>query len=116
MAYIVQHAETGYEYHLAKKKPSPISRFFLWAEKQDEKNHILWVGGSVTAMAAVIFPLTMAAVLVNGGGFGLIIGAMTSLVLVVITNLAAMPTKYTVPFFFLGILIDAAVIAASFFI
>ncbi len=58
----------------------------------------------------------MAVILMNGAVFGLIVGAMTPLVLVVVTNLAALPTKYTIPFFFLGILIDIALIAMSFWI
>jgi hypothetical protein len=115
MAYTIQHSEANYQYHLAKKHSS-LSNFFSWAEEQDEQNHIAWVGGSVTAMSAVLFPLTMTVILLNGAVFGLIIAAMTSLALVVVTNLAALPTKYTIPFFFLGILIDVAAIAASFFV
>jgi len=56
------------------------------------------------------------AILFHGGSFGLIIATMTSLVLVVVTNLAALPTKYTIPFFLLGIAIDVVVIGLSFFI
>ncbi len=67
-------------------------------------------------MTAVFFPMTMTAILFHSASFGLIITAMTSLVLVVVTNLAALPTKYIIPFFFLGILIDLVVIALSFFI
>lgn len=58
----------------------------------------------------------MTVILMNGAVFGLIVGAMASLCLVVITNLAALPTKYTIPFFFLGTLIDIALIAMSFWI
>ena len=55
----------------------------------------------------------MAAVLVQGASFSLIMAAMVSLALVVITNLAALSTKYTIPFFFLGILIDAGIVVAA---
>ena len=116
MAYTVSQQDSGYQYHLANKKQGIIASFLSWAEKQDEKNHIAWVGASVTAMSAVFFPLTMSVILLNGAVFGLIIIAMTALALVVITNLASLPTKYTIPFFFLGLLIDAGVIIASFFV
>ena len=56
----------------------------------------------------------MALVLLNGASFGLIVAAMGSLAVVVISNLAALPTKYTIPLFFLGILIDLAIVVASF--
>jgi hypothetical protein len=39
---------------------------------------------------------------------------MISLAIVVITNLAALPTKYTIPAFLLGILIDLVLIIVSF--
>ena len=67
-------------------------------------------------MSAVIFPLTMAAILLNGAVFSLIITAIVSLALVVITNLAAMSTRYTIPFLMLGILIAIVAITLSFFI
>lgn len=79
-------------------------------------HHIGWVGICVTSMTAVVFPLTLAAVLFNGASFGLIIVAMCSLVLVFVSNLAAMPTKYTIPFFAVGVAIDLVVIGLSFFI
>jgi len=105
-----------YTYHLAQKRPSVVTRFLRWAEGEDSERHVGWVGITVTVMAAICFPLTMTVILMNGAVFGLIVGAMASLCLVVITNLAALPTKYTIPFFFLGTLIDIALIAMSFWI
>jgi hypothetical protein len=116
MAYTFQQHDTSYQYHLANRKASVLTRFFKWAEEQGERNHLAWVGGAVTATSAVLFPLTMTVILLNGAVFGLIIAAMAALALVVITNLAALPTKYTIPFFFLGVIIDAAIIVSSFFI
>jgi uncharacterized membrane protein (UPF0136 family) len=101
---------------MAKTRPTAISRFFKWAASEDQERHIGWVGITVTVMTAICFPLTMAVVLLNGAVFGLIVAAMVSLVLVVVTNLAALPTRYTIPFFFLGTLIDLVVIGFSFFV
>ncbi|SRR5579871_119810 len=116
MEYITRNPESAYVYHMAARRKSAISRFFQWAAKEDAEHHIGWVGATVTSMTAVFFPLTMAAILINGGAFGLIIVAMASLALVVITNLAALSTKYTIPFFFLGVLTNIAVVVASFII
>ncbi len=114
MAYTISHSQAAYNYRNTEKKPSVILRFFIWAKNQDEVNHVGWVGISVTLMSAVLFPLTMAVVLLNGGIFGLIIMAMVALDLVVITNLAALPTRYTIPFLALGALIDITAIVCSF--
>lgn len=61
------------------------------------------------SMTAGIFPLTMYIIIINGASFGLIMGAMVSLAMVVVTNLSALSTKYTIPFFFLAILIDVVI-------
>lgn len=116
MSYTISSQQKVYQFQETATKPSTLTRFFKWAENEDKINHVSWVGISVTTMAAVIFPLTMAVVLLNGVSFGLIMVAMVSLVLVVVTNLAALPTKYTIPFLFLGGLVDLIVIISSFFI
>ena len=90
-----------------------ITRLVEWTKNQ-EKNHIAWVGISITVMSAIFFPITMTAILFNGATLSLIMGAMISLAAVVITNLAALPTKYTIPAFALGILIDIVLIVTSF--
>lgn len=92
-----------------------FARYLTWVKNQ-EKNHIAWVGISITAMSAVFFPVTMSAILFNGAVFKLIIGAMISLALVVITNLSALPTRYTIPALVLGVLMDIALIITSFII
>ena len=116
MEYTISTPQTLHHYSLSKEKKSFVTSFIQWATNQDAEYHVAWVGISITFMTAIFFPLTMAAILLNGAVFGLIIVAMVSLALVVIVNLAAMPTRYTIPLFLLGILIDVAAIAASFFI
>ena len=102
-------ASTISPYSTSNRNSSLISRFFSWAAAEDEKRHIGWIGITVMTMASGIFPLTMYIIMINGGSFGLIMGALVALAIVVVTNLAALPTKYTIPFFFLAILIDVVV-------
>ena len=116
MDYTISTSPTLHHYSLSKEKKSFVSRFIQWATNEDAEYHVAWVGISITSMAAIFFPLTMSVILLNGAAFGLIIVAMVSLALVVITNLAAMPTRYTIPIFLLGVLIDVAAIVASFII
>jgi len=115
MSYSISQPQNLLFQVTAKTNKSIIKSFFQWAISQ-EKYHVGWVGFSVTIMAAVFFPLTLSAVLFNGAVFSLIILAMISLVMVVITNLAALPTKYTIPALFLGIIMDAIAVIVSCFL
>jgi hypothetical protein len=103
-------------YSPAVSQPSLIVRFFNWAENEDVDHHVGWVGFSIMAMTGVFFPITMSAILFNGGSFALIIAAMVPLVLVFVTNLASLPTKYTIPFLLIGVLAELAIIILSFFV
>jgi hypothetical protein len=107
------HATTPVSGYSEARSGSIFSRFFSWCANEDAERHIGWVGVTVTTTTAIFFPVTMCIILLNGELFGLIIAAMASLALVVVTNLAALPTKYTIPFYFLGILIDVVAIALS---
>jgi hypothetical protein len=94
---------------------SIATRFINWSTNE-QKNRIAWVGISIVVITAVFFPITMVSILIHGASFKLIIGAMFSLILVVVPNLAALPTRYTIPAFFTGVFIDIILIAFSFFI
>jgi hypothetical protein len=96
-----------------KSQVHVIARFMEWIKKE-EKNHIAWVGASIMVMSAVFFPITITAILLNGAIFTLVMGAVVSLAGVVITNLAALPTKYTIPALMMGILMDIVLIVISF--
>ena len=64
MTYILSQPEILQ--NISTKKRSFISRLFQWTADEDHEHHIGWVGGNVTAMTTVFFPVTMASVLVNG--------------------------------------------------
>ena len=110
----IRSSEQKYTYHLAAKRPSALSRFLKWAESEDEERHLGWLGITVTSMSTIFCPLAMAIILMNGGAFALIIVVLVALALVVVSNLAALPTKYTIPFFFLGVLMDIAAMGLTF--
>ena len=119
LKYKIQHMQaiihlSEYQSLQAQRSRSKVFTSLLdWINKE-EKNRIAWVGISITAMSAIFFPITMSAILFNGAVFPLIMGAMISLAMVVITNLAALPVKYTIPAFLLGILMDLVLIVISF--
>ncbi|MEP6747312.1 MAG: hypothetical protein ABJB86_06285 [Bacteroidota bacterium] len=116
MLYAITTAKSETTYSNRTKSHSFVSAFFQWAAMQDKEHHLGWTGICLLATAAVLFPLTMTFILLNGAVFSLMIIAMIALVVVMVLNFASMPTRYTIPAFVLGIAIDIAVILTSIFI
>jgi hypothetical protein len=88
---------------------SIITRFTNWCKGQ-EKNRIGWLGGILAIHGCVITPITLFAIILSGTYFPFYAGALVAIGMVVVTNLAAMPTKITIPVFFFSVLIDIAII------
>jgi hypothetical protein len=90
-------------------KPTLWKRLIQWAEGQ-EKNRFGWTAGILAGHGCVTTILTVFAILLTGNQFifwPIAIGAMAACV---ITNLAAMPTKITIPVFFVSLLVDLIII------
>ena len=90
----------------------------LWSKfmnfcKGQEQNRLLWLGIALAAHGCIITPLTVMAVLLAGTNFFLFIAAFVAMGMSVVTNLAAMPTRITIPVFILSILIDIAIVVAT---
>jgi hypothetical protein len=85
-------------------------RFIHWTDSQEE-NRFLWLAVALFGHGCVITIITIIAILLSGNHFILwpfAIGAMT---LCVITNLAALPTRVTIPVFLFSVLVDVVIIA-----
>jgi hypothetical protein len=91
-----------------------ISNFLTWSKNQEE-NRILWVCISLAGHGCVLTPLTVLAVAFAGMSMTLFMLALIAMALSLVTNLAAMPTKVTIPALALSIVIDIAVVIACFF-
>lgn len=108
METIVHHSinqsytETHYSY-------SPWKRFITWAEGQEE-NRLLWLALAVVGHGCIITILTIVAIIFSGNLFIFWPFAIAAMAMAVISNLAAMPTKITIPVFFFSILVDLAII------
>ena len=90
----------------------------LWSKfmnfcKGQEQNRLLWLGIALAGHGCIITPLTVMAVLLAGTNFYLFIAAIVAMGMSLVTNLAAMPTRITIPVFILSILIDVAIVIAS---
>ena len=108
MATIINQT-IGNTFSTTAEKTSITQRFMTWAKDQ-ERNRLLWVGLVLAGDGCIITPLTVMAVLLAGTNLFLFILALVAMGASLVTNLAAMPTKVTIPVFFLSILVDLAII------
>ncbi len=105
----IQRAIHGIQFDATVRKSTLVQRFFNWCEGQ-EKNRLGWLAGILTGHGCFITPLVLLVVVSTGNNFiywPLIIAAMG---MCLVTNLAAMPTRVTIPVFFLSLLIDLGIV------
>lgn len=104
-SYNASYAQTA-------KKQSVIAQFFAWCESQ-EQYRFGWLAVILAVHGCVLSPATVLIIALGGNSitlWGMALGAMA---MALVTNLSAMPTKITIPVFFLSILIDLVVIGIS---
>ncbi len=94
------------------KKQSLSTRFLNWANEQEPLRYG-WLGVILAVHGCFLTPATVFVVLYSGNNIWMIVTAVTVMTMSLVTNLAAMPTKITIPVFFAGIIIDLAIIAIS---
>ncbi len=88
------------------------TRFIQYADKQ-EYNRLGWLVAGILGHGTIFTILTLLAVTFLGNIFILYVIACCSMVMVVAVNLAAMPTKFTIPTLFISLLIDISVIITA---
>jgi len=95
----------------ASNKTSLWKKFISWCEGQ-EKNRLGWLAGAVAGHGCVLTILTMAAIIFSGNHFIFWPFAIAAMGACLVVNLAALPTKITIPVFFISVLIDMVIIAS----
>jgi hypothetical protein len=88
---------------------SLISRFSNWCAAQ-EPNRLGWLGAIIAIHGCVLTPVTLFFIVLAGTNITFFVAALVAMGMSLVTNLAAMPTKITLPAFFISVLIDVAVI------
>lgn len=102
-------AEDLYNYHVTHKE-TIISKFLNWCDAQ-ESNHFLWLALTFFAQIGLTVPITGVAIVFFGGNSLILWAIMAAVnVPVLVLNLAAMPTKTTLPFIFFGWFTQAIII------
>ncbi len=98
-----------YAHQMHTTKVSAWKKFIDWCIGQ-EKYRIGWLAVALTLHGCVLTIFTMFAVILAGNHFifwPFIIGGMG---ITLVVNLAAMPTKITIPVFFFSVLMDLVII------
>ncbi|MEI6948270.1 hypothetical protein V9K67_13825 [Paraflavisolibacter sp. H34] len=90
-----------------------LSRFFAWCAGQ-EQNRFGWLAIVLAGHGCVLTPLTLFATALTGVNIFFFVLALVAMGMALVTNLAAMPTKVTIPVFALSVLIDLAIILSCF--
>lgn len=88
--------------------------FIRWCQAQQE-NRLLWMGVALGIHGCFLTPLTMMVVLLNGHGpamFSLVILSMGG---TLVPNLAALPTRITIPVFIFSVILDLILLVLAIF-
>lgn len=100
--------------NISETRHSLIGQFITWCKSQ-EKYQFGWVAVIIISHGCVITPITLFAVILSGNNFffwGMAIAAMG---MSLVSNLAAMPTKITIPIYFFSLAIDLAIFISCIF-
>lgn len=92
-------------------QPSLFAKFINWCADQD-RNRYGWLGIALGSHGCVFTPLTMFAIVLSGNSIVFWFIAIIAMMMTLVSNLAALPTKYTIPIFLFSVLIDVALIIA----
>lgn len=95
-----------------KRKQSILTRFISWCKEQEE-NRLGWLAGIIASHGCFITPWTIFIVTYTGNNMFLFMAATIAMGVALVTNLAALPTKITIPVYVLSIIIDLGIILTS---
>ena len=84
-------------------------RFFKWCNSQ-EKYRLGWLAVIIAIHGCLLTPMTLVSIIFSGNNFVYWVLATAAMTMSLVTNLAALPTKITIPVFFFSVLIDLVVI------
>lgn len=104
----IHHVFTATRLRVGIKK-SFWKKFLVWAESQEE-NRFGWTAFAITGHGCVFTIITTMAILATGNHFIFWPFAIAAMAVCLIVNLAALPTKITIPVFFFSVLIDLFII------
>ena len=105
-------AHPTYLHHTHRTHKSVWREFIDYAEGQQDKR-LFWAAVGILGHGTIFTIVTLAAVMLLGNNLFLYAIACFNMTMVVVINLAALPTKYTIPLFILSLFIDLSVIITA---
>ena len=76
----------------------------------------MWLGIILAAHGCILTPMTVMSVfLIGAGNLALVVLAIIAMGMALVSNLAAQPTRVTIPVFVLSVLIDLSILVACVF-
>lgn len=87
-------------------------QFLDWCKGQ-EKNRLVWLAIIIAGHGCIITPITVLILVFTGNSMLLWALAIAAMTMALVTNLAALPTKITLPVFFLSLVMDLIVVSCS---
>lgn len=95
-----------------ERKTSLWQRFLTWCSGQEE-DRLLWLGVALAGHGCVLAPLAIYVVVATGFSFALFMATLIAMTLALVVNLAALPTRVTIPVLVASAVVDVIVIAAA---
>jgi len=111
----VTHNSAGDFYYIEREQVSVKTiwkKFINYADNQQSKR-LWWMTLGILGHGTIFTIATLGVVTIFGNIFLLYIITCCAMVMSVVVNLAALPTRYIVPIFFLSLLIDLGVITTA---
>lgn len=110
MSTIQHHIPASYSREHAESKTSLWRKFITWADSQED-NRFLWLTIGVAGHGFVFTIITVMMIIFTGNHFIFWPFAIAAMGMCLVSNLAALPTKITIPILFFSVLIDVVIIA-----
>ena len=95
------------------KKESKISQFINWCNTQ-QKFRYGWLAVIIAVHGCALTPMTVSIITFGSNSILLWMMAIAGMAASLITNLAALPTRITIPVFILSVFVDLVIIGYSF--
>jgi hypothetical protein len=111
MSTIISHPISN-TYESTGSFRSMINKFLTWSADQQE-NRLAWQGIGLLVFACFLTPLSLLMMSLTGANLFFILIALVAMEVTLVLDLAAMPTKITIPAFFLGVVADITIIIVS---
>lgn len=91
------------------RQPSLFIQFINWSKNQ-QGNRLLWLSVALAGHGCVITPVTIYFIVFAGLSLPLFMIALFAMAFAVVVNLAALPTKITIPALVFSILVDISIL------